>query len=135
MATDDAIVIAFAFWIDASRHAMAQVLDTCNFTAVITGTDLIAVGAYDELRERGLPVPDHMSVVGFNDLPFVDRIAPPLTTVRLAHHETGAEAGRLMLEALGRRADGGTQTPKSALLPVDLVVRDSIGSRPRAPRN
>jgi LacI family transcriptional regulator len=131
IATDDAIVAAAAFSIDAGRRAMGQLLDTCHFTAVIAGNDLIAVGAYDELRERGLRVPDDMSVVGFNDLPFVDRIAPPLTTVRLPHYEIGAEAGRLMLEALGQHADGGPKAPKSVLLPVDLVVRDSTGPCPR----
>ncbi len=73
-----------------------------EFTAVLAGNDLLALGVYDALSERGLRCPDDISVVGFNDMPFMDKVSPPLTTVRIPHYEIGAEAARLLLEVLIR---------------------------------
>lgn len=73
---------------------MAELLDSTSFTAVVAGNDLIAVGAVDELKVRDLRMSEDVSVVGLNDLPFVDRLVPPLTTIRLPHYEIGLEAER-----------------------------------------
>ena len=71
-----------------------------EFTAVLAGNDLLALGVYDALSEQGLRCPDDVSVVGFNDVPFMDKVSPPMTTVRIPHYELGAEAARLLLEVL-----------------------------------
>jgi LacI family transcriptional regulator len=60
-------------------------------------------------------------VVGFNDMPFIDKLSPPLTTVRIPHYELGAEAARLLLEQLNEPH----RHPRSILLPLTLVVRES----------
>jgi len=92
-----------------------------DFTAIVAGNDLLALGCYDALERHGLRCPDDMSVVGYNDMPFVDRFRPPLTTVRIPHYELGATAARLMLEQL--RA---TDPPaRQLLLAPELVVRGS----------
>jgi Periplasmic binding protein-like domain len=54
--------------------------------------------------ERGIRCPEDVSVVGFNDMPFLDKLRPPLTTVRVPHYEIGAEAGRMLLDAIEDRA-------------------------------
>jgi LacI family transcriptional regulator len=63
-------------------------------------------------------------VVGFNDMPFLDKLRPPLTTVGVPHHELGAEAARMLLDCI----DEPERHPRSLLLPVSLVVRDSTAA-------
>ncbi len=95
-----------------------------DFTAVFCLNDLIAGGAYRALRERGLQVPDDVSMVGFDDLP--PSLDLDLTTVHLPHEEVGRTAVRLALE---HEARGGT--PRHVTLGTHLVVRDSVRSRLR----
>ena len=109
---------------EAGAHGMGALLDSGTpFTAVIAGHDQLALGAYDALAERGLRCPADVSVVGFDDIPFVDRVSPPLTTIRIPHVEIGAEAARLLLELV----DDPTRHPRSLLLPVKLIIRGSTG--------
>jgi LacI family transcriptional regulator len=96
-------------------------LDRARPTAIIAGNDQIAVGLLDVLQERGLRCPQDISVVGYNDMPFVDRLSPPLTTVHVPHSAVGGEAGRILLRWLQDGASGST----TISLGVDLVVRGS----------
>ncbi len=90
-------------------------------TAIVAGTDLMALGVYDVLAERGLRCPDDLSVVGFNDMPFSERFNPPLTTIRIPHYEIGASAADLLLERLQD-----AQAPaRHIVLAPELVVRSS----------
>jgi LacI family transcriptional regulator len=127
-----AVVVAEAFSEAAGRVAMLELLDGEPPTAVVAGNDLLAIGCYDGLEEAGLVCPEDVSVVGFNDMPFIGRLSPPLTSVRVPQYELGVEAARLLLD----RLSGRTVIPRSVLLPVTLVVRGSAGPppRPRAPR-
>ncbi|MEV7007522.1 LacI family DNA-binding transcriptional regulator [Streptosporangium sp. NPDC051022] len=93
------------------------------FTAVMAGNDMIALGCYGVFRERGIVCPDDLSLVGFNDMPFIDHFAPPLTTVRIPNGDIGVEAANLLLDAIG----SGSVTPKVVTLPVRFIVRGSTG--------
>jgi LacI family transcriptional regulator len=99
-----------------------------RFTAVVTANDLLAVGCYDALDELGLRVGRDVAVSGFNDMPFVDKLRPPLTTVRIAHYQMGAQAARTLL---ARLHDHGAPIEHVMLRP-ELVVRGSTGP-PRRP--
>lgn len=90
-------------------------------TAVLAANDLLALGCCEALVSAGKRCPEDVSVVGFNDMPFVDRVHPALTTVHVPVYESGAEAARLLLDALRDP----TSTPRAVLLPVSLVVRAS----------
>jgi len=104
------------------RRQFAQLLARgAKFTAVLAGNDLIAMGCYDELAARGLACPNAVSIVGYNDLRFVDRMAPPLTTVRIPQYDMGAEAARLLL---ARMLDPHAPVRTITLAP-ELVVRGS----------
>ncbi|WP_233225764.1 LacI family DNA-binding transcriptional regulator [Amycolatopsis sp. CA-126428] len=96
-------------------------------TAVFCCSDTMALGACELLRERGISVPDGMSVVGFDDTPECSWLRPALTSVRQPIVEMGA-AGFDMLAGLiaGER-------PRAARLelPTTLIVRHSTG-RPRS---
>ena len=71
--------------------------------------------------ERGIDCPEQISVVGFNEMPFLDKMRPPLTTIALPHYEIGAEAARMLLEVI----DTPDRPPRSVLLPTSLVIRQS----------
>jgi LacI family transcriptional regulator len=108
---------------------MRELLDReTGCTAVVAGNDLIALGCYDVFAERNIACPEDISVVGFNDMPFLDKLRPPLTTVGVPHHELGAEAARMLLDCI----DEPQRRPRSLLLPVSLVVRHSTAP-PRTP--
>ena len=81
------------------------------------------IGAMRAARERGLCVPEDVSVVGYNDIPFCDKFAPPLTTVRIPHYQVGVKAAELMVKTVQDPAT----TPVSLRLPPSLVVRESTG--------
>lgn len=121
------VVVCSSFTEVAGAEAFRELLSRqVDFTAVLAGNDLLAMGCYDALAEHGLRCPGDVSVVGFNDVQFVDKLTPPLTTVRLPHYELGAEAARLLLEELREPR----RHPRSVLLPLSLVVRGSTAPGP-----
>ena len=97
-----------------------------EFTAIVAGNDLMALGCIDALRAAGLRCPEDVSVVGFNDMDWSDRFSPPLTTVRVPHHELGVRSADLLLERLGDPA----APARHLVLPVELVVRGSTAPPP-----
>lgn len=120
---DPALIRTCSYWSeDAGATALRQLYDDgVDFTAIVAGNDLIALGCYDVFAERGLSCPDDISVIGFNDMPFLDKLRPPLTTIAIPHHQLGTEAARLLLDTV---AEPG-RAARSVLLPPSLVVRGS----------
>jgi LacI family transcriptional regulator len=125
----DLVVFAKAFSIEEGTRCGHLLLDrTAGCTAVAAGNDMLAVGCYGALDEAGLVCPQDMSVVGFNDMPFIDRLRPPLTTIRFPHYQVGNEAAGALLELIA-----GRRSPVTVLyLAPELIVRGST-SRPAAP--
>jgi LacI family transcriptional regulator len=110
---------------EAGRHAMEQLLAQHERPeAVVCCNDLVALGAYDLLRKQGLRVPQDISITGHNDMPLVDMVDPPLTTVRLPHRELGWRAAQLLFGVL----DGEQLSVATVVLRPELVVRDSTRS-------
>jgi len=92
-----------------------------RLTAIVAANDLLALGCYDALAQRGARCPREVSITGFNDITFADRFAPPLTTVRIPHRVMGEQAARLLLAEI---AD--PQAPKQEIkLAPSFVVRGS----------
>ncbi|SFC48395.1 LacI family DNA-binding transcriptional regulator [Streptomyces aidingensis] len=96
-------------------------------TAIFAGSDLQAFGVFEAARQRGLRVPEDLSVVGFDDLPLSRSAWPPLTTVRQPLEEMAALATRTVL-TMGR---GEAPETRRVELATDLIVRDSTAP-PRA---
>ena len=69
-------------------------------SAVVTVNDLVAIGAMDACRERGVGMPSQMSIVGFDDIPVAALTTPPLTTVAQPAYELGRTAADLILNRL-----------------------------------
>lgn len=96
-------------------------------TALMAFNDLMAMGMLTRLRQRGVRVPQDISVTGFDDVPISSLSFPTLTTVGCARVQMGrASVDLLMNEVLGRSGDAGPLRE----LPVNLVVRDSTGVAP-----
>ncbi|MFG1243719.1 LacI family DNA-binding transcriptional regulator [Xanthobacter sp. V7C-4] len=121
-----AVMCASAYSREAGAVAGGALLDRFgDLTAVAAANDLLALGLYGALGERGLSCPADVSVVGHNDMPLVDMVSPPLTSVRIRHQEMGAEAARLLLEQMSGAASGIT----IRVTPPELIVRGSTGRR------
>ena len=103
------------------RAAAALIAGEKPFTAIVAANDLLALGAYEVLAEAGVACPDGVSVTGFNDMPFVDRLSPPLTTVRIPHYELGREAARRLIELI----ETPDSPPRATTLRPELIVRGS----------
>ncbi|GAA5079755.1 LacI family DNA-binding transcriptional regulator [Thermocatellispora tengchongensis] len=108
-------------------HALLDLPDPP--TAIFAGSDLQAFGVFEAARQRGLRIPDDLSVVGFDDLPLARSAWPPLTTVRQPLQEMAALATRMVM-AMSR---GEPPETRRVELATDLIVRDSTAAlRPAA---
>jgi len=115
---------------DGGYQAMSEVLAAgaplpdCVFAV----SDIMAVGALARLRAAGLDVPGDIALAGFDDIPTLRDVYPPLTTVRLPLRQLGQMAARLVL--------GGDTPDQPRVVPVpgEVVLRDSTQPRPPAAR-
>ena len=95
-------------------------------TALVCGNDRMAVGALTAILERGLRVPQDISVVGYDDQEeLADQTSPALTTVSIPHYEMGRTAVEQLLNAL---ASG--KRPVGAIVPGALIRRESVAPPP-----
>ena len=127
-------------WSEAWGHAAVDRLLATGapLDAIFCGSDQIARGVVDALRDRGIRVPDDVAIVGFDNWePFAAASRPPLTTIDMNLHELGRQAGMRLLAqardpAVRSRADralSGKRAKAGVLrLPCTLVVRESCGA-------
>jgi LacI family transcriptional regulator len=120
---DEGQILACASYTEAAGATMARALLASgrDCTAILAGNDLIALGVLDELAAAGIPCPGRMSVIGFNDLPMVDKLTPPLTTVSLPTVDLGRLAAQILLAEIG--ASEPRERATQSLLGVQLAVR------------
>lgn len=99
--TEDDIEEAEAFTREAGHAAARRLLARQpQATAVVAANDLLALGVYEALREMGKRCPEDLSVIGHNDMPLVDLVDPPLSTIRISHREMGEQTGELLLNLI-----------------------------------
>ena len=109
-------------WSAASGYELgSELAGHHEVTAILCGNDTMALGVLRALAERGLRVPDDVSVVGFDDIPEAGYYPPPLTTVRQDFGEVGKQALSVLVERMSGIADAG---PRVRVSP-QLVVRQS----------
>jgi LacI family transcriptional regulator len=114
-------------WQVASGHAHALALLRLPHppTALFCANDLMAVGALEAARERGLRVPDQVSVVGYDDQDLARYTQPPLTTVLLPNYEMGRWAAENLID----QVNGGVARRTAMKMDCPLVARDSVALR------
>ncbi|HEY5244522.1 MAG TPA: substrate-binding domain-containing protein, partial [Acidimicrobiales bacterium] len=116
------VTFADAFTEAAGARACRQLIErTEGVSAIVAANDRLAIGCYDALEELELRCPQDISITGFNDMPFVDRLRPALTTVRVPQREIGSVAADLLLRQLGGEEGGVGEV----LLEPSLIVRES----------
>lgn len=93
-------------------------------TAIFAASDLYAKVVYHAAMEKGLRIPEDLSVVGFSDDDFAEEMMPPLTTVHQPAYEIGKRAAEIVLARSGGKIKG---KGRHEDLPVELVVRKSTG--------
>ncbi|MEO6087924.1 MAG: LacI family DNA-binding transcriptional regulator [Umezawaea sp.] len=109
---------------EPSFHGGAQGVDAAlatGVTAIIAYNDLMALGAMNRLAELAVPVPERISVTGFDDIPYASMCGRPLTTVTMPAEDAGRAAVELLLHRLDN-ADGATESTCQKL-PTELVIR------------
>jgi DNA-binding LacI/PurR family transcriptional regulator len=125
----DHAVVESDFHFSGGREATARLLATGEpFTALFAANDLMAAGVVRELSERGIRVPDDVSVIGFDDAPLAEMISPALTTMRQPLQDMAHAAVSLLLSRITGNTNGAA--PTRQVLPVSLVVRESTARRP-----
>jgi LacI family transcriptional regulator len=128
-AADSQIVYASGYTIEEGLRCARELLAAhSELTAIAAANDMLAVGCYAAFDELGLRCPEDISVIGFNDMPFIDRLRPPLSTVRFPHYQLGTEAAKLLIE----RIEGVGGPVKILFLAPELVARGS--TTPVAPK-
>jgi DNA-binding LacI/PurR family transcriptional regulator len=99
-------------------------------TAILAMSDVLALGALQAASELRVAVPERLSVVGFDDSPAAAFATPALTTIAQPHEEKGRLAAEWLLQAIA--AGRGGRRRRKALLPTELVVRETTAAPPRA---
>lgn len=91
-----------------------------KISAIFAYNDLVAFGSYKAIKEAGLAIPTDISIVGYDDIEFVEYLEFPLTTIHQPSKEIGRKAAELLFEKI--RNNGRTQ-PQQVVLKPHLVIR------------
>ncbi len=117
---DDALVSVGDIDIKDGYHRTKQMLEKdLDFTAIFAYNDMMAFGAMQAIKEKGLRIPQDIGLVGYDDIPFSSFISPPLTTIRLRKQDLGAESVKLLLSHI----NGKLKKMKKVMLDVELITR------------
>jgi LacI family transcriptional regulator len=121
-------MVAGNYRIDGGSAAMAGILSQREVpTAIIAANDLTAIGAMRAAYDKGLRIPDDISIAGCDDIEMSDIVYPPLTTLRISRKEYA----RMLFEALVETGKDLSKPGPQYRLPMSLVARRSTGQAPR----
>ena len=126
-------IVAGDYRISGGTAGMEAILDQDEVpTAVVTANDLTAIGALRKAHERGVRIPEDISVTGCDDIEMSDIVYPPLTTLRISRRQYA----QMLFDALQMGAEELSKPGKVLSLPMQIVIRKSTGPAPkRAWRN
>jgi LacI family transcriptional regulator len=125
---DDTLVAYTSFDAAAAGERTDRLLtERPDLTAVFAANNVLAQGAFDRLRSRGLRIPRDVSLVAYDDVPWMSMVSPAVTTVSQHTFEMGQRCAALLLE---RMADGGRA--RTVRVEATLLERESAGPAPGA---
>ena len=120
-----AVVYGTEFTVECGKITCRALLrDHPNVTAIAAANDMLAVGALQHLQSLGIRCPADISIIGMNDMPFMDAIAPPLTTIRTPTAELGKHAAAILVDMI----NGTPIQNRRVELEPELVVRKSVAT-------
>jgi LacI family transcriptional regulator len=116
---DDVEVIEAPYRMDSGEAALRVLMARRpDITAVFCGSDILAAGAIKACRQRGIAIPDDLSVIGFDNLELAEYMSPPLTTIAIPAETMGERAAEFLLADRGER-----QLRARVELETQLIVR------------
>lgn len=123
----DPDLIRVSGWSTGEAYTTAATLldQRRDFTAIVAGSDLMALGVLRALHERGIRVPEDVSVIGFDDVDICRFMEPPLTTV----HQNRMMMSQSAVQKLIKMIEDG-EPPSPLVVPMQLIARASTGPAP-----
>ena len=122
MSVDESLIREGDYLADSARTETGKLLDLEHPpTAIMASSDMAAFGALQSASERGLRVPDDLSVIGFDDIPEAGYVVPALTTVRQPMGEMGRVASDVLIDVIA----GVPHNAEVIELPTELVIRST----------
>jgi ABC-type sugar transport system substrate-binding protein len=123
----DEDLVAFAgFDVDRARSVIGALLDRRpDITALLAANNLLAQAAYTELADRRISIPGRVSLVAYDDVPWMSMVRPRVTTVAQHADEIGRRSADLLISRL---QDANRRTAVSVLVNPSLVHRESVGA-------
>ena len=119
---DESLISVGDINIEDGHERTKQMLEKdLNFTAIFVYNDMMAFGAMQAIKEKGLRIPEDIGLVGYDDIPFSSLISPALTTIRLKKQDLGVESVKLLLS----RINGIRKKTKKIMSDVELIVRET----------
>lgn len=121
---DESLIIETVYTQESGYEAMATVLQQKRneFTAVFAGSIRTAFGAMAAIRDKGLNIPQDISIIGFHDIPLAEITYPPLTTVKINLHEMGEKAANMLLKIIDDQ-----ETENEIMIEnSEIIIRESV---------
>jgi DNA-binding LacI/PurR family transcriptional regulator len=123
----DSLIEYTDFTIESGYRACKRLLsNNSGMTALFTTNYDVTVGAMMAINERGISVPDSISVFGFDDMPFAQVIKPHLSVIAQPICEIGKYAAQMLLD---RMSGKNTSHTKVTVLHTKCIIRDSVCTR------
>ncbi len=97
LSINENLVFRSGYDVETGFKGVQKIYDSCNPDGIVCGNDLIAVGAMDAIRKRGLSIPDDVKITGFDDIYFSRYLNPSLTTVKQPAYEMGTAAAKMLI--------------------------------------
>jgi len=111
---------------ESGYEAMRKILKSSSIpTAVFAANDLDAIGAMKAIKDKGLRIPEDISLIGFDDIQLASYTEPSLTTVRQPIYEMGITAISLLVRLIEEKE----KRPSRVELPTQLIIRESSGGK------
>ncbi|MBQ4075891.1 MAG: LacI family DNA-binding transcriptional regulator [Clostridia bacterium] len=98
---DEGLILRGEFSIQFGYDMVLSLLDEGKeFTAIVSGSDLVAIGAIKALRSRGIRVPEDIEVMGFDNIELSEIFEPKLSTVSKPHYEIASQAAKMLISTI-----------------------------------
>jgi LacI family transcriptional regulator len=125
----DENLIVFGQYSEESGYQMAQqvLAYDSRITGCFAANNFIAFGALQAFREAKLRIPDHISLVSFDDIAYANTLEPFFTAMTQPAYQIGLRAAEMLLERLNGE---GPEQAREVLLPIELVIGQSSGPAP-----
>jgi len=119
-------ILSGDFLVDSGYLSVKRYLEEhgLNFTAIFAANDQMAIGAIKALNDKGIVVPNEVSIVGFDNSYISPYVIPPLTTIKQRREEMGKVAAELLLDRISSQ-NKKERTPRQIIIPVELIKRES----------